>query len=275
MTVEPEAAADDPVASPLKFFGEEVKLERQRLNMTRAQLGEAAHCSYSLVAKIESGDRVPPVEFAQTCDRVFPNANGRYVRLWPLIVRFAYPPWFRPYVDHEEKATSIRMFHPTLLPGLVQTPDYARAVLRWGRPSNLEDLLALRMGRQRILAREDPPRLWLVLLETVLTTTVGEKEVMRAQLAKLRDLAETPAHRVQILRNGDRYCAPAASPFGLLGFDVGPDIVHVDGFPRGYILAEPEDVRKADDTYDLLAAMATPPDESAALIDSILKEHYS
>ncbi|OKH91143.1 hypothetical protein AB852_32325 [Streptomyces uncialis] len=174
-----------PAASPLKYFGSEVRLERERLGWTRKELGKEAHCGYSLVAKIESGERVPGLDFARTCDRVFPHANGRFERLWPLALRLAFPPWFRRYAELEWKATVVRMFHPQLLPGLVQTPDYARAILE------------------------------------------------------------------------------------------GADVVHVDGFPRGFLLAEPDDVAKASEAYDLLTAMACSPDESADLIDSIAKDHYS
>ncbi|WP_411140078.1 helix-turn-helix domain-containing protein [Streptomyces sp. x-80] len=275
MSVEDEyAETADPAASPLKHFGSEVKIERERLGMKRQTLGKAAHCGYSLVAKIEAGERVPALAFAEACDRVFPHSNGRFVRLWPLALRYAFPPWFRRYVELEEKAIGVRMFHPQLVPGLVQTPDYARAVLRTGRPTNLDDLVTARIERQRILTREKSARLWLVLNEAVLRNAVGDAELMQGQLAHLRDLAEDPAHRVQIIPDKGRHHG-WASPFGLLSFTEGADVVHVDGFPKGYVLAEADDVARAQDAYDLLKAMATPPDESAELIDSISKERYS
>lgn len=272
-----EAENDDPTASPLKHFGSEVRLERDRAGMSREDLGLAARCGYSLVAKIESGARVPPMAFAETCDRVFPYSQGRFVRMWPMVLRYAFPPWFRQYVELEWTATAVRMYQPQLVPGLVQTPAYARAVLRAGRPDNLEDLVTARMERQRILTREKPARLWLVINESVLRTTVGDRSVMKEQLIRLRDLAETPAHRVQIIDEKERehgYPSPF-SPFGVLSFTEGADVVHADGFPRGYLLAEQGDVAMARDAYDLLTAMATPPDESAKLIDSVVKGIYS
>lgn len=273
MSVDTTATAD-PTASPLRYFGAEVRLERERLGMTRAELGKIACCSYSLVAKIEVGDRVPTLDFAQACDATFPYANGRFERFWPLALRYAFPPWFRPYAELEWTATVVRMFHPQLFPGLVQTPEYARAVLRTGRPTNLEDLVTARVERQHILARKDPARLWLVLNEAVLTNTVGSSEVMREQLMHVRKLAETPHHRVQIIRDKGQHHG-WASPWGLLSFTEGADVVHVDGYPRGYILADAVDVEKAQDAYDLLKAMAAPPHETAELIDSLLKDRYS
>jgi transcriptional regulator with XRE-family HTH domain len=276
VTVENEnAEAVGPTASPLTHFGAEVRLERERLAMSRAELGKAANCGYSLVAKIESGDRVPALDFAEACDRVFPHAGGRFVRLWPLALRYAFPPWFRRYVELEWSATAIRMFHPLLLPGLVQTEGYARAVLRTGRPTNLDDLVTARMERQRILTRDDPPHLWIVLDEAVLKRPVGGKDVMRSQLERLRALADSPPHVVQIIPNTIAVYPGSGSPFGLLSFGEGPDVVHVDGFPKGYVLAEPEDVASATGAYDLLKATALPPDESGHVIDSILKDRFS
>lgn len=267
--------ASDPSASPLMHFGNEVRLERELLGMSRADLGKEAHCGYSLVAKIEGGDRVPPRTFAEACDRVFPHSNGRFVRLWPLVIRYAYPPWFRPYVELEQKATMVRMFHPLLMPGLVQTPEYATAILKEGRPDNLEDLVTARLERQRILRREPPTRLWLVLHERALRNIVGDEAAMRGQLAQLLQLAETPTHRVQIIPDDNHQHGPMASPFGLLSFNEGADVVHVDGFPKGYVLAEQEDVSSAQESYDLLKATAAPLHETADLINSIAKECYS
>ncbi|MGV9312225.1 helix-turn-helix domain-containing protein [Streptomyces sp. NPDC003691] len=275
MTVESESGdRADSSASPLEHFGSEVRIERELLGMSRARLGKEAACSPSLVAKIETGDRVPQLSFAETCDQIFPHARGRFVRLWPLALRYAFPPWFRKYVELEWTATAVRMFHPLLVPGLVQTPEYAREIFRAARPDNLDDLVTARIERQRILTRDRPTRLWIVLNEAALRNPVGEASVMRSQLAHLRRLAETPVHRVQIVptRRGNNL---AASPFGLLSFREGADVVHVDGFPRGYLLAEQEDVTAAQDAYDLLKAMAAPLDESAELIDSISKDCYS
>ena len=191
MTAETDGAdLADPTASTLAHFGNEVRLEREALGMSRAEFGAEAHCGYDLVAKVEKGVRVPPREFAEACDRVFPHASGRFLRLWPLALKLAYPAWFRPYVDLERKATVVRMFQPQLVPGLVQTEEYARAVLRAGRPTNLEDLVTARIERQRILTRDDPARLWLVLNEAVLRNQVDSADVMRRQLEHLRQLAE-------------------------------------------------------------------------------------
>ncbi|KUL57284.1 DUF5753 domain-containing protein [Streptomyces albidoflavus] len=277
MTVElsPDDATD-PGLSPLRNFGNEVMLERTRMNMSRVELGRAVACGESLVAKIERGDRVPQREFTEGCDQVFPHGNGRFMRLWRLALRYAYPPWFWPYVALEKKATGLRMFNPVVAPGIVQTRSYATAILKEGRPKGLEDLVTARLERQQILQREEPTGLWLVLHERVLRNVVGSEEIMREQLLRLLQIAETSTHRVQIIRDEGRYRGPVgAAPFVLMSFEEGADVVHVDGFPRGYVLAEQDEVADAEDAYDLLRALAMPLEESAELINSVLKECYS
>lgn len=202
---------------------------------------------------------------------MLPHANGRFAALTDVL-RFAFPTWFREYVELEGDATDSRMFHCQLVPGLVQTEDYARAIMETGRLPNADDLVTARMERQRILEREDPPKLWVILDEGVLRRTVGGVEVMKGQLERLRDLADTAPHVAQIIpENGKPYHGWSGS-FALLSFAEGADVVHFDGFPRGYFLAEQEDVASATRAYDLLIATALPPDDSAALINSILKE---
>lgn len=239
--------------------------------MSRAELGKLAHCSYSLIAKIESGTRVPTLDFARLCDATFPHAGGRFERFWPIALRYAFPPWFRHYAELEWTATVVRVFNPQFIPGLAQTPGYARAVLSAGRPKNLDDQVTARVERQRILSRDDPARLWLILHEAVLTNEVADAAVMREQLVHLRRIAQTPHHRVQVIRRKDPQFG-SDNGWSLLSFSEGADVVHVDAFPRGYVLAERDDVACAQDAYDLLVAAAEPPYETADLIDSLLKE---
>ncbi|MGX2994359.1 DUF5753 domain-containing protein [Streptomyces sp. JNUCC 64] len=178
-------------------------------------------------------------------------------------------------MELEAKASALRIFNPTLLPGIVQTRPYAEEVLRSGRPSNLEDLVTARLHRQHILIRaEAPAHLWLVLNESALRNPVGDAATMREQLRHLRALAETPRHRVQIVPMR-RTLHLAPSPFGILSFSEGADIVHVDGFPRGYLLADSDDVTRAQEAYDLLVATAAPPGETAEFLDSLVKDCYS
>ncbi len=275
MTVEDDG--EDPTnraANALVHFGIEVAEERKRQGLSLSQLAKTIPCDKSLVQRIEHAKRIPSLEFAEGCDRTF-ETNGRFVRHWKWAIKYAFPAWFRRYVELEMEASSIRIFHHQLIPGLLQTPDYARALLRAGRPRDLEGLVTARMERQTILTRADAPELWVVLEEGVLRRDIAGPESMRAQLVRLREFAETSQHVVQIIPERTRNYFGSYCPYSVLSFPEGGDVVHVDGFPRSYLLADPSDVREAARAYDLLKATACPPDESAALIDSVLKDQYS
>lgn len=264
----------DPTASPLQHFGHEVRLARERVGMTRADLGKQAHCGYSLVAKIEIGGRVPTLYFAETCDRTFPHSYGRFERLWRLAIKHAYPSWFRPYVGLEEAASAIRSFEVQLVPGLLQTEEYARAVLSAGRLSSqrVEALLAARLERQRILARDTPPDLWVVLDENVLRRRVAPSKAFAAQLARLIEESEKPSTVIQVLPYAAGGHAGLGGPFSILSMDEGADALYVDGFARGQILADPEVVKAALRAYDLLTAAALSTSASLDLIHTTMKE---
>ncbi|NJQ00498.1 helix-turn-helix domain-containing protein [Streptomyces zingiberis] len=266
------SAADelDPTASVLAFFASELRRVRREAGVSQTDLARTAYVTPSLLSKIEAASRVPSQDLAEELDRSL-GADGHFTRLWPLVIKHAYPPWFRPYVELERNATVIRTFQVQFVHGLLQTEDYARAVLSAGRPDAVEDLLTARLERQRLLDQDLPPRLWLVMDETVLRRVIGGPSVMHAQLAKLVRAAANPRNVIQVVP----YSAGAHAgfgPFTLLSFAEGADVVHEDGFSRGQLLADPEDVQAAVRSYDLLRAVALSPDASIEMIIAAMKE---
>lgn len=263
---------NDPSAGVLAHFGQEVRLARERMGIQRTEFAKTINFGYALLSKIECGKRVPAREFAEACDAVFPDANGRFMRLWPLALKYAYPAWFRKYVELEQTAIRIYLFNSVLVPGLLQTEEYARAVLSIGRPVNVTDLVTARMERQRVLTRETAPQTWVILEESALRRSTGDPGVMRRQLERIRELAETPPHVIQII---PQERSAFTTPFGILAFPQGPEIAHVDGFPTGYVVADQENVEAARSAFDLLKAVALPPAETASVVDALVKDEYT
>jgi transcriptional regulator with XRE-family HTH domain len=175
----------DPGQSPLHFFGAEVRRAREAAGMTLADLAATVPCDASTVSRIESGLLSPTERFAVACDEAFPHMAGWFMRFcadsrtWAV----AHPPWFRDWIEIEQRATVIRSWQPLLVPGLLQTPEYARAVLGWGPDDgpDLEERVAARMERQAIFDREIPPEVWILLHEAVLNYSVGAPDVMGKQ----------------------------------------------------------------------------------------------
>lgn len=261
------AAELDPAGSVLSFYATDLRRARERIGLPQAELARQAHMSPSLLNKVEATKRLPTFELSALCDERF-GTGDHFQRLWKLVVRYAYPAWFRPWVELEAAAAAIRSFQVQVVPGLLQTEAYARAVLAPSRPDRAaaEELLTALRERQRVLDRQPPPELWVVLDENVLRRHVGSGEVMRAQLERLVVAAESPGTVIQVVPYSVGGHAGAAGPFTAMTLDEGPDVLYVDGFRQGQILADPADVKAALRTYDLLTAMALPPDDSVELI---------
>lgn len=263
----------DPAESVLSFYATDLRRHRESSGLAQRELAKRAHMAPSLLNKIEAGKRLPTRELSELCDETFGTAD-HFQRLWPLVIKYAYPAWFRPFVELEEAATVVRTFQVQVVPGLLQTEDYARAVLSAWRPNadRVEELVAARMARQGILARENPPELWIVLDENVLRRRMGSPETMRAQLEHLLNAAETPSNVLQVVPYDAGEHAGLDGPFSALTLDEGPQVVYVDGFLEGQILAGPENVKEAMRAYDLLRAVAVSPKGSIDMIARTVKD---
>lgn len=264
----------DPTSSVLAFYATDLRRERESAGMSQRDLAKLATMSPSLLNKIEAAKRLPSKELSEVCDEAF-KTGDHFRRLWPLVIKYAYPAWFRPYVDLEGAAAAVRSFQVQVVPGLLQTEDYTRAMLTAARldADTVADRLAARMARQQLLTRDEPPELWVVLDENVLRRQVGGPQVMRAQLERLMVEAQTPTTIIQVVPYAAGSHAGVDGPFSVLTLDEGPgDVVAVEGFLHGQLLAEPEQVKAALRAYDLLTAIALSPDASMALIAATAKE---
>ncbi|MEV3870015.1 DUF5753 domain-containing protein [Streptomyces sp. NPDC049906] len=268
MTV--EKVEPDPTTSLLAFFGAEVLRLRTERGMSQATLAAKALATQAMISYVERAKRVPSRELAEGLDHAL-RTGGHFVRLYPLVIRYAYPSWFLPYMELEREAVSFRSFEGQLVHGLLQTEGYARAVLTSARPDNLEDLVAARMSRQHVFERNLPPRAWFVVDEYVLIRHVGGQEVMRGQLEKLLRAGESLRTVIQVIPRDTVVHPGLSGSFALLGFDEGADILYSDGFSQGWAATDPAEVASAAHAYDLLRAVALPPDESADLIGRHLK----
>jgi len=190
------------------------------------------------------------------------------------------PGWFRTFVGLEEAATSIRGYDPHWIPGLLQTADYARASVRTGFPDATEEeagrRVALRLGRQQILDRPAPPRLWLVIDETALrrpTASTGAS-VMRAQIDRLAAAARQPNITVQILPFSAGLHPAMYGPFRIFRFDAPelPDIVYAETLTSAYYIDKPDEAGEYAKALDRICAQAAPADQTTGILTTIRKE---
>jgi transcriptional regulator with XRE-family HTH domain len=263
----------DPSASPLDYYGWELRRQREAHGLKQGQLGEIIFCTGSLVGQIETTKKIPTRDFSERVDAAL-GTDGVFSRLIGLVLRSQLPNWFQPYAEMEAKATYISTYQAQLVYGLLQTEEYARAVLATGMPGDLDGLVAARMERQRILEREQPPLAWAILDEAVLHRPIGGREVMRRQLARLLEFTEHRWMRVQVLpfRAGEHTSLDGA--FNLLRFDSDPDIIYTEDLISGHMTASPEAIREAARRYAHLQAAALSVEDSAALITRVMEERY-
>ncbi|EMF55776.1 helix-turn-helix transcriptional regulator [Streptomyces bottropensis] len=263
----------DPSASPLDYYGWELRRQREAHGLKQGQLGEIIFCTGSLVGQIETTKKIPTRDFSERVDAAL-GTDGVFSRLIGLVLRSQLPNWFQPYAEMEAKATYISTYQAQLVYGLLQTEEYARAVLATGMPDDLDGLVAARMERQRILEREQPPLAWAILDEAVLHRPIGGREIMRGQLARLLEFTEHRWMRVQVLPNVAGEHASLAGSFNLLRFEEDPDVVYTEDVIAGHMTANPETIREAARRYAHLQAAALSVEASAALITRVMEERY-
>ncbi|AIR99011.1 helix-turn-helix domain-containing protein [Streptomyces glaucescens] len=264
----------DPSASALDYYGYELRRAREAAGLTQAQLGSIVFCTGSLIGQIETAAKVPQRELSERLDAAL-GTDGLFSRLVGLVLRSQLPGWFRPFADLEARATHIATFQSQVVYGLLQTPAYARAVLEAGLTDALDEQVAARMDRQRVLKRDDPPLIWVVLDEVVLHRPFGGREVMREQLTHLLDLQDRRHVRVQVLPLGTGNHPATAGSFTVLRFDRDPDISYSENYDAGYMTANPSVVRDCSHRYDHLQAAALSIEGSAALIARVREERYA
>ncbi|AWT42492.1 MULTISPECIES: helix-turn-helix domain-containing protein [Streptomyces] len=189
------------------------------------------------------------------------------------------PGWFSMHVSLEGAAALIRQYEPHFVPGLLQTEDYARAVLRSGAvgqtsPDDIERHVALRMQRQELLTRQDAPRLWVVMDETALRRPAGGPEVMRAQVDKLLDVIELPHVTLQVAEFSAGPHPGTYGPFVLFRFAMPelPDMVYSEYLTGAVYLDARSEVAAHLEVMDRMAAQAATAHRTKEILKDLRKE---
>lgn len=263
----------DPSASPLDYYGYELRRYREASGLTQKQLGAIIAYTGSLIGQIETARKLPTADFSERADAAL-GTGGLLSRLLPLVLRSQLPAWFQQVAELESRAVEICMFHTNLVHGLLQTDKYARAVLGTLDQSNLDDRVAVRLARQRIFDKGQPPVLWAIIGEAALRQEIGGDEVMRGQLARLLSFQNNPNVNIQVLPFGVGAHAGLQGSFDLFRFTGDPAIVYTEGYGVGHPTANPDTVRDCSLRYDHLQAAALSIPDSAKLIRHAMEERY-
>lgn len=251
--------------TPQAIWGRELRFHRERANLTQTELAQRIKYSDSLISSIETGQAPATEDFAKAADRELDTA-GALTRLldWRKSAP-PYPAWFVDWIPAEEKAVRLRAFEINVIYGLLQTPDYARAV--FGGETNAVET---RLDRQRVLRREDPPpvELHCVLDESALRRKVGSVATMREQLLFLLKAAENVSVQVvpSINHRGVR------GPFTIATLADGKEVAYTEGAFGGAVSTRPEDIATVITSWEAIRCEALPVGMSRDLIAHIAEE---
>lgn len=257
---------DDERFTPQAIWGRELRFYREKSELTQAELAARLFCSDSLISSIETGQSPATEEFAKAADAAL-NTDGALFRLldWRKGVP-AYPSWFIDWLPAEEKAVLIRGFEVALMPGLLQTEDYARAML-----GNEADVSA-RLSRQAILTREAPPpvELYCVLDQAVLRRDIGGATVMYAQCQHLAKMGE--AENVSIRIVPSRKHRGVRGPFAMATLEGGSQVAHTETAFGGVVSTRTEDIATVTASWEAISSASLPEDMSRDMIMRIAEE---
>lgn len=257
--------------------------------MTTQQVAEHLLISQPKISLLENGRRLAkPRDVRDLCGLYGVQDQRRVDHLMQLSRESGQQGWWNsygdipygPYIGLEAEAASIRLYEPLVIPGLLQTPAYARAVIAGTIPHVTAEQagarLQVRLRRQdRLGAPRDPLRLWVVLDESALRRVVGSREVMRKQLDRLTRLGAQPHITVQVLPHGAGAHPGVSGQFSLLEFADAADmsVVYLERFTSDVYLEKRSDVRLYRDMYAHLQARALSPDSTRHLIDEAIKSY--
>lgn len=260
------------------LFGARVRRLRTAAGLTQAQLGSLTHVVSTRITQIERASGAKPsLDLARALDAAL-GADDLLVELWPYVYREAFPDWSRKFMELSERAVEIRQYAAHVVPGLLQTEAYARAVLGLDAllegEGQLEERVAARLARQERLGAPDPPALCVILDEAVLRRPIGSWAVMRGQLARLLDAAGKQHVTVQVLPFDQGGHEAMGGSLTVLRLPDGSEMAYTEGSDYGQLIEEPVNVSRYKVIYDRLRATALPPLMSLDVIRSTMEGNY-
>jgi transcriptional regulator with XRE-family HTH domain len=267
----------------------ELRRLREAARLTCEEVAEHLECSASKISRVETGRvSVSPRDVRdmlelygvpeQQRDSLVQLSRDSRQKGWWHAYSDTIQPQFATYVGLESAASEIRVYEVNIIPGLLQTEDYARTMMRSGTMNgNHEDVerkVALRMARQPALTRDDPPMLWTVVDEAALRRRVGGSELMRAQLEHVLELSGLKNVAMQVIPFGAGAHPAMGRPFVILVFPerIDPDVVYLEDLTSTLYLEDVNEVDRYNVFFNHLRATALSFEDSAALVTSVLKD---
>jgi transcriptional regulator with XRE-family HTH domain len=271
------------------ILGRQLQALREKAGLSYEQAAEAIYSSSYTVRRMERAEGGLKPLTVKSLLMAYGVTDVREIDTFLALARDAskpggwhsyddvLPSWFKVAVGLEESASLIRAYEPQVVPGLLQTADYARAITAASFPGATEDeterRVALRLARQELLRRPVPPEYWVVLDETVVRRPVGGRNVMRGQLARLTEAAEQGNITIQVIPFAAGWHPALYGMFWMFRFpDLQmPDIVYSEALTGAYYLNKPAETAAYIEALDRMCTQAASPEQSTTILHEIMK----
>lgn len=252
--------------NPLAVWGSELRHYRTRAQLSQEELSAKTSYSTSMISAVETGRRMPSVAMAMACDEAL-ETGGALMRLWrTLLSQSVLPVWFRPWRDVEEEAVSLACYQALVVPGLLQTERYARALL-----GGDEAAVAARLERQRILTREYPPSPTLRCLidEGALRRPVGDNPTMLEQLEYLATASMSARISIQIVPYGVYTGVQGSCVLAVLARET---VGYLETATHAVVVSGRDEVAEISEVLDAIRADALPRQASTEFIRELAEQ---
>jgi hypothetical protein len=273
------------------ILGRQLQALREKASMTCEEAGQASYSSAWTIRRIERAEGSLKPLTVKALLMAYGITDAREIDSFLALARDAskpgwwhryddvLPPAFRVAVGLEESASLIRAYEPQVIPGLLQTEDYVRAITAasfpFAPPDYSERSVALRLARQNLLRRPRPPEYWVVLEETVLRRPIGGREVMRGQVGHLIDTARRPGITIQVLPFAAGWHPAMYGMFNVFRFpdQALPDVVYSEGLTSAYYLNKRSETAAYTEALDRMCTQAASRDQTITILREIMKEN--
>jgi DNA-binding XRE family transcriptional regulator len=286
----PQPAPASPTVLRI-ILGRQLQTLREKAGMSHEQAADAIYASPWTLRRMEKAEVGLKLNYVKSLLMAYGITDVREIDTFLGLAREAnkpgwwhsytdvLPAWFRVFPGLEQAAGLIRGYEPHCVPGLLQTEDYARALTLAGYPNatphEIDRRVALRMARQQILTRPEPPKLWVVIDEAVLRRPAGDPAAMRAQLGRLIDAAGQPNITLQVMPFTAGAHPVMYGMFHLLRFPAAelPDIAYGENLTSAFYFDKPADVAAYAEALDRLCAQASPAGKTAGILRRIRNDY--
>ncbi|GGU00633.1 helix-turn-helix domain-containing protein [Streptomyces lateritius] len=260
-----------------EVVGALVGLYRKNAGMTQPHLASLVCIGLETLGSIEQGRRPLRIKLAAEMDEILDTKGALTAAVAKVPQRERYPAFAQEFIDLEAQALSLYSYQNQVVPGLLQTPEYARAVFDCLYPpiteQEAEERLLARIDRQQIFEQKPwPPMMCFLLDESVLEKPIGGAEVLRGQIRYLRELAELPFLALQVLPKKLTKHAGLAGPMALVETPEHTHLAYIEGQRVSFLIEDPDEVGILQRKYGMLRSQALTPEETKGLLDRLAGE---